>query len=56
MKNSVTIKKQGEYSVLLVNGYFVVYKKARGFIQQVSKEYLDKGWAIRKFKQLINNK
>lgn len=56
MRNSVTIEKQGEYSVLLIDGYFVVCKKAKGFIQQVSKKYLDKGWAIRKFKQLINNK
>lgn len=56
MRNSVTIEKQGEYSVLLIDGYFVVCKKVKGFIQQVSKQYLDKGWAIRKFKQLINNK
>lgn len=56
MKNSVTIKEQGEYSVLLINGHFIVCRKTKGFIQQVSKEYLDEGWAIRKFKQLVNNK
>lgn len=54
MRNSVVIQEQGEYKILLVEGYFVVFKQAKGFIQQVSKQYLDKGWAIRKFNQLID--
>lgn len=54
MKKSYIIKSNGTFAVQKVGFEYAVFKRCDRFWQQATRAYLYKGWAIKRYNQLIN--